>query len=264
MLPIRCIQPPCRNIESRTLFALKSRFASKTSGWKSRAGTKASSRRNGSRLGPRESSNTNATAHATISSTFTTGGREDGMSPAAETYRRSIAWRLVTNGFSPSGRRPPSERRLSRRERGGPGGSRARGGWWGCARDPPVMETGLNPAAGTCRRSIAWRPVTDETRPSGRLLVFHCVRLLFCRCRGGLCAALCLPSRCGRTLLRPRPESAIRAGAPRRSHEAAPPSPQRGSRVRYPRAPERSATRGTGGFNPPPKDTDAHLCRAGP
>jgi hypothetical protein len=62
-----------------------------------------------------------------------------------------------------------------------------------------------------------------------------------------------LPSRCGRTLLRPRPEGAIRIGAPRRSHRAAPPSPQRGSRVRSPRAPERSATHGTGGLNPPPK-----------
>jgi hypothetical protein len=64
-------------------------------------------------------------------------------------------------------------------------------------------------------------------------------------------AALRFPSRCGRTLLRPRPESAIRVVAPRRSQDAAPPSPQRGSRVRCPRAPERLATRGTGGGKAP-------------
>jgi hypothetical protein len=62
-------------------------------------------------------------------------------------------------------------------------------------------------------------------------------------------AALRLPSRCGRTLLRPRPESAIRIGAPRRSHTTAPPSPRHGSCVRDPRAPEELATRGTGGLN---------------
>jgi hypothetical protein len=60
-----------------------------------------------------------------------------------------------------------------------------------------------------------------------------------------------LPSRCGRTLHRPRPEGATRIGAPRRSHKAAPPSPRRGSRVRCPRASERSATRGTGGLKAP-------------
>jgi hypothetical protein len=72
-----------------------------------------------------------------------------------------------------------------------------------------------------------------------------------CRRRGWLGAALRLPSRGGRTLLRPRPESAIRVGAPRHSHGPAPPSPQRGSRVRCPRAPERFATHGTGGLNAP-------------
>jgi hypothetical protein len=88
-------------------------------------------------------------------------------------------------------------------------------------------------------------------RVRGQFFLSRFVRGLFCRCRGWLGAALRLPSRCGRTLLRLRPESAIRVVAPRRSHEAAPPSPQRGSRVRRPRAPERLATRGTGGFEPP-------------
>jgi hypothetical protein len=63
---------------------------------------------------------------------------------------------------------------------------------------------------------------------------------------------LCAPAHCARTLLHPRPEGAIRVGAPRRSRDAAPPSPQRGSRVRYPRASEGFATRGTGDSNPHP------------
>ena len=45
---------------------------------------------------------------------------------------------------------------------------------------------------------------------------------MFCRCRGGRCAALRLPSRCGRTLLRPRPRSAPRRRVPRCSLRYAP------------------------------------------
>jgi hypothetical protein len=47
-----------------------------------------------------------------------------------------------------------------------------------------------------------------------------------CRCGGWLGAALRLPSRCGRTLLCPRPRSAFGAGAPRCPQETASPTPQ--------------------------------------
>jgi len=93
--------------------------------------------------------------------------------------------------------------------------------------------------------------IQSAERVRGKLLFFHCVTALLCRRRGWLGAALRLPSRCGPTLLCPRPEGAIRTGAPRRSRDAAPPSPQRGSRVRYPRASERFATRGTGRLKAP-------------
>jgi len=52
-------------------------------------------------------------------------------------------------------------------------------------------------------------------------------------------------------LLCPRPDRAIRAGAPRGPHEAAAATPRRGSPVRNPRAQERMATRGTGGMDDP-------------
>jgi len=77
-----------------------------------------------------------------------------------------------------------------------------------------------------------------------------------------LAAGLCAPAHRACRLLRPRPEGAIRAGAPRRSQGAAPPSPQHGSRVRCPRAPERSATRGTGAWEAPLPNR-AHFFRGG-
>jgi hypothetical protein len=65
---------------------------------------------------------------------------------------------------------------------------------------------------------------------------------------GGLAPCAC------KLLARDR-TGAIRTGAPRRSQAAAPPSPQHGSRVRYPRAAERSSTRGTGPLNTPHPET---------
>ncbi len=117
-------------------------------------------------------------------------------------------------------------------------------------------------------------------RPGGRGLWRRSVRVPSGRpCSAGVLLSLreasCLPvprvAGCGpgrpraraRMLLGPRPDRAIRAGAPRGPHEAAAATPQRGSPVRDPRAQEPMATRGTGAMDDPPAPESEALLEAG-